>query len=45
MIVGSDRADLLAKLLDAGCVPPVVTGCQGYLCTTPACFARCSSAA
>jgi ankyrin repeat protein len=32
MIVRSDRADLLAKLLAAGLrVPPVVTGCQGYL--------------
>jgi ankyrin repeat protein len=32
MIAGSDRADLLAKLLDAGLrIPPVVTGCQGYL--------------
>ncbi len=32
MIVGSDRADLLARLLDAGLrIPPVVTGCQGYL--------------
>jgi len=32
MIVGSDRADLLAKLLDAGLrIPPIVTGCQGYL--------------
>jgi ankyrin repeat protein len=32
MIVGSDRADLLAKLLDEGLrIPPVVTGCQGYL--------------
>jgi uncharacterized protein len=32
MIVGDDRADLLAKLLNAGLrIPPVVTGCQGYL--------------
>jgi ankyrin repeat protein len=32
MIVGSDRTDLLAKLLDAGLrIPTVVTGCQGYL--------------
>ena len=32
MIVGSDRADLLARLLDAGLrIPPVITGCQGYL--------------
>jgi ankyrin repeat protein len=32
MIAGDDRADLLAKLLNAGIrIPPVVTGCQGYL--------------
>jgi ankyrin repeat protein len=32
MVVGSDRADLLARLLEAGLrIPPVVTGCQGYL--------------
>ncbi len=32
MIVGSDRDDLLTKMLDAGLrIPPVVTGCQGYL--------------
>jgi ankyrin repeat protein len=32
MIVGSDRPDLLARLLDAGLrIPPIVTGCQGYL--------------
>ena len=32
MIVGSSRVDLLAKLIDAGLrIPPVVTGCQGYL--------------
>jgi ankyrin repeat protein len=32
MIVGSDRADHLSKLLDAGLrIPTIVTGCQGYL--------------
>jgi ankyrin repeat protein len=32
MTVGSDRADFLEKLLGAGLrIPPVVTGCQGYL--------------
>ena len=46
MIAGSGRADLLARLLDAGLrIPPVITGCQGYLLTTPVCFARSSSAA
>ena len=32
MITGSDRADLLSKLLDGGLhIPAVITGCQGYL--------------
>jgi ankyrin repeat protein len=32
MIVGSDRDDLLSKLLTAGLrIPSIVTGCQGYL--------------
>jgi len=32
MIVSDDRVDLLSRLLEAGIrIPPVVTGCQGYL--------------
>jgi ankyrin repeat protein len=32
MVAGSDRPDLLAKMLDAGLrIPSIVTGCQGYL--------------